>query len=121
MALRQTKSSRKSKRLAGFLDTTHSVPNLTPRSLRLEPFEERILFALNPHLVAILPNPSAVLTEGQVLHSAPTEFTFRFDSDIAANALLSNPAQPGIQVRRAGKDGLLGNSDDPLVIPSYIA
>src|SRR3954464_7540553 len=114
MALRQTKSSRKSKRLAGFLDSTHNVPNLTPRSLRLEPFEERILFALNPHLVAILPNPSAVLTPDQVLHSAPTEFTFRFDSDIAANSLLSNPLQPGIQLRRAGQDGAIGTTDDPL-------
>jgi hypothetical protein len=121
MAIRHTKSTRRSKRLAGFLDITHNVPNLTPRSLRLEPFEERILFALNPHLVAILPNPSAVLTDGQTLHSAPTELTFRFDSNIDPASLLSNPLQPGIQLRRAGVDGLIGTPDDPLVVPSYMA
>jgi hypothetical protein len=103
---------------------THALPtpqNLTARSLRFEPFEERILFAINPHLVAILPSPATALTPDQVLHSAPTELTFRFDSDIDPNSLFTNPSQPAIQLRRAGPDGALNTNDDPLVVPSYMA
>ena len=39
--------------------------NLTPRALRLEPFEERILFDIG--LVAIIPSAGSVLSNAQVL------------------------------------------------------
>lgn len=95
--------------------------NLSPRSLQLEPFEERILFALSPELVGILPNPGSVLTENQVLHTAPTELTFRFDNDIDPNSVFINSAVPSIYLRRAGADEAIGTADDPLIVPSYMA
>lgn len=93
--------------------------NLTPRALRLEPFEERILFDIG--LVAIIPSAGSILSNAQVLNSAPTELTFRFDSNVDAATLDQNPALSGIQLRRAGADTAFGTQDDVYVVPSYIA
>lgn len=93
--------------------------NLTPRALRLEPFEERILFDIG--LVAVIPSPGSILTNAQVLNSAPTELTFRFDANVDAATLHQNPTLSGIQLRRAGADTAFGTPDDVYVVPSYIA
>jgi hypothetical protein len=93
--------------------------NLTPRALRLEPFEERILFDIG--LVAIIPSAGSILSNAQVLNSAPTELTFRFDSNVDAATLDQNPTLSGIQLRRAGADTAFGTQDDVYVVPSYIA
>lgn len=59
---RSRKSAARSSRLA-------RVPeSLTPRSLRLEPFEERLLLSVNgPSLVAIIPSEGAVINPNQVV------------------------------------------------------
>lgn len=93
--------------------------NLTPRALRLEPFEERILFDIG--LVAVIPSPGSILSNAQVLNSAPTELTFRFDANVDAATLDQNPTLSGIQLRRAGPDTAFGTPDDVYVVPSYIA
>ena len=60
---------------------------LKPRSLQVESFERRNLLAIGPQLLAVQTDPVDVLVAGQVLHGAPTELTFRFDSNIDATTL----------------------------------
>ena len=81
-----------------------------PRSLRVEPFEERTLFAVGPQLVAVIPSESTLLNPDQILHTAPTELTFRFSTNIAAGSLTTNNIA-SIQITRGG-DHILGNGND---------
>jgi hypothetical protein len=77
------------------------------RSLRLEPFEERVLFAIAPfQLVGVLSNPDTLLSNAQVLRTAPTELTLRFNNSVAANTITSS----NIYVERGGADRDLSTS-----------
>lgn len=94
--------------------------NLAPRSLRLEPFEERLLLSVNgPSLVAIIPSEGTVITPNQVVHVAPRELTLRFDANIDANTLTTNNVA-SIQFSRGG-DHILGNNNDVTIKPGYYA
>ena len=89
------------------------------RKLRLEPFEERILFSINgPLLLAVIPFEGSVLQNNDTLHVAPHELTFRFDSAIDANSLIT-AGVPAIQFTR-GVDHTLGNGNDLTVQPGYV-
>jgi hypothetical protein len=80
------------------------------RSLHLEPFEERTLFAIGPSLVGIIEPDGTVLAAKQILHAAPTQLTLRFDSAIDPSTLSTNGVA-AIQFMRS-VDGTLGNSND---------
>ncbi len=86
-----------------------------PRQLRVEPFEERTLFAVG--LVAAYSSQDVLLTDNQVLHTAPTELRFRFSSEIDASTLQDGTAN--IQVTRGG-DHILGNGNDIAVTVPYL-
>ena len=49
------------------------------RSSNIEQFEPRMMLAVSPQLVAILPNNGDQLIEGQVRNEAPRELVIRFD------------------------------------------
>ncbi len=81
----------------------------------MEPFEERTLFAVG--LVAAYSSEDVLLTNNQVLHTAPTELRFRFTSNIDASTLQNGTAN--IQVTR-GNDHILGNGNDVSVAAPYL-
>ena len=83
---------------------------LKARILHVETFEQRNLLAIGPQLLAVQTDPVDVLTGGQVLHSAPTELTFRFDSTIDATTL-THGSVSNITLTRGG-DHVLGNGND---------
>jgi len=87
--------------------------------LRIEPFEERTLFAVGPSLVAVIPSAGSLLNNNQVIHTAPTELTFRFDNNIDPNSIF-NGGVANIQLTRGG-DHILGNGNDVTVTPGYLA
>ena len=78
------------------------------RSL-LESLENRHLMAVGPQLIGVQPNEGSVIALGStganatVLNVSPREIVLRFD-DIAA---LNPSTLTGIQVKRAGADGIL--------------
>ena len=49
------------------------------RELQLERFEERVLLAISPQLIAVIPNQGALLNDGDTLNASLRELTFRFD------------------------------------------
>lgn len=110
---------RKTKPVSRLLQHTHTPENLAPRSLQLEPCEERLLFAINPHLVAVYTSEGVLLSN--TLTSAPRELTLRFDADINPNTLLGSGGIANIQVTRGGADKVLGTADDVFVVPAYYA
>src|SRR5579859_6591005 len=73
-----------------------------PRSLRVEPFEERVMFAITgPQLISVIPNQGAVINNGDTLKFAPTQLTFQFQ-----NGETINPATlGGIQITPAAPAG----------------
>jgi hypothetical protein len=81
----------------------------------VEPFEERTLFAVG--LVAAYSSQDVLLTDNQVLNTAPTELRFRFTSEIDASTLQNGTAN--IQVTR-GNDHILGNGNDITVNVPYL-
>ncbi|MBX7072480.1 MAG: NF038122 family metalloprotease [Pirellulales bacterium] len=80
------------------------------RSLAVEQFEQRILFAIAPTLVAIQPNEGDVLLDGQVRNIAPRELTFRFDEGQIID--YATATTNSIQVVGSGGDGVFGNAGD---------
>ncbi len=89
--------------------------------MRMEPFEERVMLAIGPKLVAVFPDSSETsgLAANQVLHVAPTQLIFRFDSNIDPSTLTAGGVQ-AIQVTRAGADHVLGTSDDVSVAAGFV-
>ena len=73
---------------------------------------------MGPQLVAIETDPTAVLTSAQLLHAAPTELDFKFDSNIDLTTLVKNNVA-SIQVTRGG-DHTLGNGNDVSVAAGYL-
>src|SRR5262245_52282153 len=68
--------------------------SLTHRSLHLEPFEERALLAVNgPVLLTVIPAQGQEFDGvNDVLHTAPNQMIFRFDSAISPTSLTLNNA-----------------------------
>ena len=77
------------------------------------------MLAVGPSLTAVIPSAGTTLTDNQILHTAPTELTLRFDSAIAANSLF-NGGTANIQVTRGG-DHILGNGNDVSVAAGFLA
>ncbi len=83
--------------------------------LQLEALEPRALLA---QLIGIQANDGTLLEDGQVLHVAPTQLTFRFDETpppIDPATIADN-----IQITRGNLDGLLGNANDVIVEPGFV-
>lgn len=72
------------------------------RRVLLETLEPRQLLAVGPQLIGIQPNNGALLQEGQVLNSSPTELVFRFND----GAGIDPATLDGIRVIRSGEDGV---------------
>src|SRR5262249_19800750 len=87
------------------------------RRLILEPFEERILFAVSPQFVAAIPSQGTVINNNDIVRIAPTELTLRFDSNLDPNSLTTGGV-PAIQFLRGG-DHQLGNGNDVTVVPGF--
>lgn len=84
----------------------------------IEQFEQRMLMAISPSLVAIIPNEGAVLNSGDTRHTAPNELTIRFD---VGQTIAPASVATGIQVVRSGGDGTFGpNTGDVTIAPGYI-
>ncbi len=89
------------------------------RSLCYEPFEDRILLAIDgPVLLAAIPQTGTVIDDNTTLHFAPREILLRFDSAIDANTLVTNGVS-AIQFKR-GSDHILNNGNDVIVTPGYV-
>ncbi len=73
----------------------------TDRRLHLEGLEDRRLMAIGPQLAGIQPNNASLLSDGQVLHVAPRELTFRFSD----GAEIDPDTLGGIRITRSGFDG----------------
>ncbi len=121
MAIRQSPARRRPRR--EFQKAKNRSARPGPRRLNLEPFEERTLFAVG--LVAAYSSEGVLLdlkfdqaTSVPVLHEAPTELQFRFDSNID-EATLSSGGIQNIQVRRS-VDGVLGNGNDVDVVVPFL-
>ncbi len=99
---------------------SRKIPGLSARALSMEPFEERVMLAIGPQLVAVFPDASetAGLAASQILHIAPSELIFRFDSNIDLSTLTTAGVQ-AIQVKRAGADHVFGTSDDVTVATGF--
>lgn len=78
------------------------TPNAKKRQMIVEPLESRRLLA-----ASVL--DSSFLSAG-ALPSSASSLTVQFSEPVLGGTLLSN-----YELRRAGSDGLLGNSDDPIV------
>ena len=76
--------------------------NWCDRHLSVEYLEERRLLAVGPELVAIGTNNEEILPHNAVLHVAPQELTFRFDSNQSIDPTTFN----GIHVTGSGSDEL---------------
>ena len=101
MANWQSSSIRNKKTKLGFHKLRSSdVSGLSARALYLEPLEERAMLAVGPQLVSVFPDASetAVLTAGQVLHTAPTQLIFRFDTNIDPASLVTATVPANIAV-----------------------
>lgn len=85
------------------------------RATQLETLEPRQLLA---RLIGIQPNDGELLEQGQVLNSAPTELTFRFDE--TAPALTEGSLAGQIRITRSGLDGIFGNANDVIVQPGFV-
>ncbi len=91
------------------------------RALRLEPFEERILFTIGPSLAAVIPAAGTIIPNNGTLHTAPTEIDLKLDKAIDPTSLTGgNPAVNNIQFVRGG-DGIIGNGNDVTITPAYYA
>lgn len=89
------------------------------RSLSFEPFEERVLLAVDgPVLLAVIPSTGIVIEQGTQLTVAPRELLMRFDESIDPNSLFTGGVA-SIQFTRGG-DHQLDNGNDVVVTPGYI-
>ena len=92
-----------------------SLRQMSKRSLRMEPFEERILLAIDgPQLLAAIPQTGIVINQGTVLSQAPREILLRFSEPI-------NPSTIGASIHFVrSSDDVWGNGNDVTVLPGYI-
>ncbi len=88
------------------------------RSSRIEQFEPRNLFAVAPQLIAILPNTGDPLVDGEVRNQGPREFVVGFDEGQRIDQ--ASAQNGGIQIVRAGGDGIFGNGNDVSVTPDVV-
>ena len=86
------------------------------RGLGLEKLEERQLLAIGPQLIVINPTADTILAPNDVLNVAPNNLTFRFDD----NQQIDPETLTGIQITRAGDNGILGDADDVAITPGFI-
>ena len=84
---------------------------------RLESLEGRLLLTSGPQLISIIPNDGNLLLPNDTLHSAPTQFTFRFL--LGAGEKLDPNTLSGIELTRSGGDGTFGNGNDVQIVPGY--
>jgi hypothetical protein len=97
---------------------SNSLRQKSKRPLGLEPFEERILLAIDgPRLLAAIPATGVVINDNTVLTQAPREILLRFDSAIDPNTLPNYVAS--IRFVRS-VDDVFGNANDVTVTPNYI-
>src|ERR1051325_1998339 len=82
------------------------------RHLRLEPFEERVLFAIGPQLIAVIPNEGQIIQDGNVLHVAPRDLTFRFDD----GQTIDPATVSAITITRGGADRDVTTLADNVVV-----
>jgi len=86
------------------------------RNLGLEPFEERLLMAIDgPQLLAAIPATGIVINEGTVLSDAPREILLRFSAPINTSTVTN----ASIQFIRSADD-VFGNGNDVVITPGYI-
>ncbi|MBM4092153.1 MAG: hypothetical protein FJ276_22390, partial [Planctomycetes bacterium] len=85
------------------------------RQLRVEPLEQRRLLA-GLELVGVQPDGKDFIEDGDVRDIPPTALRFVF----VGNQQIDPSTLGGIQVSRAGKDGLFGNANDVVIQPGYI-
>jgi hypothetical protein len=98
---------------------TNSVRRTTSRQLGLEPFEERILLAIDgPRLLAAIPSTGVVINDNTVLTSAPREILLRFDANIDSSTLFPG-GTASIRFVRSGND-VFGDGNDVTVTPGYV-
>lgn len=92
------------------------------RGLKLEQFEQRVLFAISPTLVAIQPNEGDILLDGQTRNIAPQQLTLRFGNGSAPGTPTLDAATipSSIQIVRAGGDDVFGNGNDVPVTQLYV-
>ena len=95
----------------------HRRKAVVERKFQVESLEERRLLAVGPQLVAISPNQGEILNDGDVRHIAPRELTFIFDDSQIIDA---NTLGTGIQIVRAGGDGVFGDANDVAIEPGFI-
>lgn len=98
---------------------SNSLRHKSKRPLGLEPFEERILLAIDgPRLLAAIPATGVVINDNTVLTQAPRDILLRFDSAIDSATLFPGGTASIRFVRSA--DDVFGNANDVTVTPSYI-
>ena len=91
------------------------------RGLRIEQFESRMLLSVVPlQLIGVI-NPNAPTTPYKptdlpVLNVAPTQLTFQF----TLGQSIDPTTLQGIEITRAGADGVFGTSDDVVIHPGYV-
>jgi hypothetical protein len=94
------------------------------RKLLLEKLEDRRVLAAGPQLAAVLPNAGAQLAPNMVLNTAPRELTFKFTNEVASainpGSIGSGGANGNVRLVRANHDGVIGNSNDLVVVPGFI-
>ena len=88
----------------------------TLRSLHVETLEERRLLAANLELVGLQPNGDAFIEDGDVRHVSPSTLRFIFSGNQSIDATTLD----GIQLTRAGGDGVFGDANDVMIQPGYI-
>ncbi len=94
----------------------NSLRQMAKRSLRMEPFEERILLAIDgPQLLAAIPASGLVINDGTVLSQAPTQILLRFNKPIDSSTISNS----SIQFTR-GSDHIIGNGNDITVTPGFV-
>jgi len=92
------------------------APRKGKRSLGLEPFEERLLMAIDgPQLLAAIPATGIVINDGTILSQAPREILLRFSAPINATTV----SNASIQFLRSS-DTIWGNANDVAITPGYI-
>ncbi len=89
---------------------------LSSRDLRMEQFEQRVLLAIGPELVAVIHNAGEILQDDEVLDVAPQEFLIRF----SAGQTIDPNTLDGIQTVRSGGDGVFGDDEDVTVEYGWI-
>ncbi len=91
-------------------------PHQAKRNLGLEPFEERILLAIDgPQLLAAIPATGVVINDGTILTQAPREILLRFSRAIDTSTISNS----SIQFVRS-VDDTFGNGNDITITPGYI-